>query len=108
MSTTARATILRHWAAGVLLLGLLGAEIVYVLAGDETDVAAALAGGRMYQHNLQVMGGKAAVLFDGFNRWFASLWHGHALAYTIAVLSLAIAATLYVASRLCEPVTPRR
>ena len=31
------------------------------------------------------------VLFDEFNRWFASLWHGRTLAYTIAVLAIAIA-----------------
>jgi hypothetical protein len=103
-----RATILRYWAAGVLLLGLLAAEIVYVVASDEADVSAELARDRMYQHNLQLMGGKAAVLFDGFDRWFAGLWHGHALAYTLAVLTLVAAAALYIAARLAEPPTPRR
>lgn len=108
MSASRRAAILRYWAAGVLLVGVLAAEIVYVLASGDADASDALAGGRMYQHNLQVMGGKAAVLFDGFDRWFASLWHGRPLAYTLAVLTVTAAATLYIASRLCEPVTPRR
>jgi hypothetical protein len=108
LSASRRAAILRYWSAGVLLIGLLAAEIVYVLAADEADASDALASGRMYQHNLQVMGGKAAVLFDGFDRWFAGLWHGRPLAYTVAVLTVVAAATLYVASRLCEPATRRR
>lgn len=98
-----RAAMLRYCATAVLLLGLLWAEIVYMLAGDQADLADQLARDKMYQHNLQVMGGKAAVLADSFNRWLASLWQGRALAYTIAVLTVVAATALFVAARLCEP-----
>jgi hypothetical protein len=80
-------------AAAVLIVGFLTAALVYFLATDDADVdaAAEIANARMYQHNLEVIGGKFAVYLDEFNRWFASLWHGRALAYTIAVLAIAIA-----------------
>ena len=80
-------------AAAVLLVGFVTAALVYFFATDDSDVdaAAELANARMYQHNLEVIGGKFAVYLDEFNRWFASLWHGRALAYTIAVLAVAIA-----------------
>ena len=68
------------------------AAVVYVLADDEElDAAAEIANARMYQHNLEVIGGKFAVYLDEFNRWFAGLWHGKTLAYTISVLAIALA-----------------
>jgi len=42
---------------------------------------------KAYQHNLRLMGGNAAVLFDDVNRWFAGLWRGRALAFTVAWIS---------------------
>jgi hypothetical protein len=83
-----------YCAAAVLLGGLVTAALVYVFAIDDGDVdaAAEIEDTRMYQHNLEVIGGKFAVYLDEFDRWFASLWHGRTLAYTIAVLAVAIAA----------------
>ena len=74
-------------------MGLVTAVLVYVFAADDTDADAAadLANARMYQHNLEVIGGKFAVYLDEFNRWFARLWHGRSLAFTIAVLAITIA-----------------
>ena len=81
-----------YCAAGVLVVGLLAATLVYIFATDnDIDEAAELANARMYQHNLEVIGGKFAVYLDEFNRWFASLWHGRSLAYTIGVLAIGIA-----------------
>lgn len=81
-----------YCAAAVLIVGMVTAALVYLFA-DESDIdeAAELANARMYQHNLEVIGGKFAVYLDQFNRWFASLWHGRALAYTIGILAIAIA-----------------
>jgi len=83
-----------YCGAAILLVGFVTAAIVYVFAGDDSDAdaAAEVANARMYQHNLEVIGGKFAVYLDEFNRWFASLWHGRALAYTLGVLAIAIAA----------------
>jgi len=35
---------------------------------------------KMYQRDLELYGGKAAVLADEFWRWFVTLWHGTRLA----------------------------
>ena len=79
-------------AAAVLIVGLVWAALIYIFANDsDVDEAAELANARMYQHQLEVIGGKFAVYLDEFNRWFASLWHGKTLAYTIGVLAIVIA-----------------
>jgi len=86
-------TVAYYCAAAVLLIGLVSAVLVYVFATNDSDIdaAAGIANARMYQHNLEVIGGKFAVYLDEFNRWFASLWHGRTLAYTIGVFAIAIA-----------------
>jgi hypothetical protein len=48
-----------------------------------------------YVRQLQLFGGKTAVLFDELNRWFAGLWHGTSLALTVAWLSVLAAAALF-------------
>jgi len=86
-------TVIYYWGVGILLVGLTGAALIYVFAADDgdTDLAGQITSGRMYRHNLELMGGKFAVLSDQFNEWFAGLWHGRSLAYTVAVLAVAIA-----------------
>ena len=81
-----------YCAAAVLALGFVAAVLVYAFADDsDVDAAEEMANARMYQHNLEVIGGKFAVYLDEFNRWFGSLWHGRSLAYTRGVLAIAIA-----------------
>jgi hypothetical protein len=84
--------VIYYWGVGVLLIGLIAALLIYVFAADdaEVDYARQIASGRMYEHNLAVMGGKFAVYADQFNQWFDGLWHGRPLAYTVAVLAVAI------------------
>lgn len=101
-------------AAIVLVVGLLAAVGIYVTA-DEAPSATSyvIVGGEAYAvdptrtktYVLQVerFGGKAAVIFDEFNRWFDARWHGRALGITVAWISVAAALLLYwIASR-----TPR-
>ncbi len=38
-------------------------------------------------HQLQHFGGKAAVLFDEFDRWLEGLWQGESLRITLAWIS---------------------
>lgn len=98
--------IARYWGVAILLVGLASAALVYVIAPDDLSAGAAdgVAGGKMYQHTLELMGGKAAVYADRFDRWFASLWQGQTLAYTLAVLTIAIAlACFWVAHLLSTP-----
>jgi peptidoglycan/LPS O-acetylase OafA/YrhL len=85
--------VVQLWAIAILVLGLATAALIFVFAADDQDAEAAreVADGRMYQHNLELMGGKLMVFLAQFNDWFASLWHGTSLALTVAVLSVAIA-----------------
>jgi hypothetical protein len=101
-------------AAVVLIIGLLAATAVYVTADDEATVTSyVIVGGeayavdptrtKSYQLQLERFGGKAAILFDEFNRWLAARWQGKALGVTIGWISVGAAALLYwIASR-----TPR-
>ena len=54
---------------------------------------------KLYRHDLEVYGGRANVLADDFREWFAGLWHGRNLAFTVAVLTvLAALAWRFVAT----------
>lgn len=45
---------------------------------------------KKYVHDLRVYGGTANVLAAEFREWFAGLWYGRNLAYTIAVLTILV------------------
>ena len=96
------------WAVAILVLGLAAATLVFVFAAGDQDAEAAreIAEGRMYQHNLELMGGKLMVFLAQFNDWFASLWHGTSLALTVAVLSIAIALGLFWVAHLMASAPP--
>jgi hypothetical protein len=98
-------TVINYWGVAILLAGLAGAALVYVFAaGDEgAELAAEIARDRMYQHNLALMGGKAAVYMAGFDQWFSSLWHGRPLAATLAVLAVGIALACFWVAWLMSP-----
>jgi xanthine/uracil permease len=89
-------------SALILMAGLVTAIYIYQTA--DTDASGVLGyqiiGGtiypimpentKIYKHDLEVYGGKAAVLADDFRRWFNGLWHGKSLAFTIAVITILI------------------
>jgi hypothetical protein len=97
----------------ILLSGLLAAAAIYFSAGDEEgDVlgyeiinghayAIATNDSKMYRHDLERFGGKAAILADDLNRWFAALWTGRQLARTVAILALVLALGFFRAGWLC-------
>lgn len=84
----------------VLLVGLGAAAAIYFTAEDEPQLSTSYvvvidpATTKTYVRELRRFGGNAAVLFDEFNRWFASLWHGKALGITVAWIAIAVAALL--------------
>ena len=85
----------------MLALGLGAALAIYITA-DEREASAAMdemVSSKPYQHELQRFGGKAAVLFDEFNRWFAALWHGKALGVTLAWISVFVSALIFLIAR---------
>ena len=53
---------------------------------------------RMYRRDLELYGGKAAVVVDDFSRWFVSLWHGKSLAFTVAGISIFISFMFFFAA----------
>ena len=89
--------------------------LIYVTADDAPadafgylivdGVAYPTAGSRSktYVRDLERFGGKAAVLFDEINRWFAGLWQGKSLAYTVAWISLIFSLGLYLFARWLPP-----
>ena len=96
----------RLYLAGAIILigGLIAAALVYFLAANPADTSAAgysIVGGNTYALTLaestrelqevERLGGQPAVLVLEFHRWFLSLWHGRRLAYTLALLSAAVA-----------------
>jgi hypothetical protein len=95
--------------ACILVAGLLGAALVYRSAAEDGGDAVgfevvggnvysiAPADSKPYRHDLELYGGKAAVLADDFNRWFDGLWQGRGLAYTLALLAVAIALACFLA-----------
>ncbi len=49
---------------------------------------------KQYLHDLELYGGKANVLAAEFRDWFVGLWYGKRLAFTIAVLTVVVAASV--------------
>ena len=62
---------------------------------------------KQYLHDLELYGGKANVLAAEFRDWFAGLWYGKQLAFTIAVLTVLVAACVRFAFalRATEPMS---
>ena len=88
----------RLYLAGtaVLLAALIAAALIYANTPppDEAIARYSVVDPR-YQIELQQIGGNAAVLMAQLHQWFDGLWHGTALAYTIAVLGVAIAGACF-------------
>ena len=84
----------------ILVAGLCGAMLIYLLADDIPDDSLgyvivngtvyplATRDSKKYRREVERLGGKAALAFDDFNRWFAQLWQGKTLAKTVAGISI--------------------
>ncbi len=97
---------MRLIAGLVLIVGLAAAAAIYLTAEEEQELSTSYvivvdpATTKTYMRELERFGGKAAVLFDEFDRWFAARWHGKALGVTVAWISVGAAGVLYwVATR---------
>jgi hypothetical protein len=92
---------MRLIAGLVLIVGLATAAAIYFTAEDEPQLSTSYvivmdpATTKTYVRDLERFGGKAAVLFDDFNRWFAARWHGRALGVTVAWIAIGVAALLF-------------
>ncbi len=101
-------TVIHDCGVAILLGGLIGAVLIYVFADTDgaPDSAREIVSGRMYQHNVELMGGKFAVYADQFSQWFAGLWQGRSLAFTVATLTVAIALACFGVARLMSGPLP--
>lgn len=102
-------TTLRVASALVLALGLGFAAVIWATADEAAPGAMdEILLSKQYTREIQRFGGRQAVLFDEFNRWFASLWHGRRLGMTVAFLSALGAGALYFVSRRVDGHDPER
>ena len=102
-------------SALILVLGLCAAAAVYLTAENDSNGAVryevidgvaypvAPEDSKAYQRELERFGGKANVLAVELTRWFAGLWHGRALAVTLAAISVVASLALYLWARNLEP-----
>jgi hypothetical protein len=91
----------------ILLVGLGSAIVIYQTAENATDITLGyeVVGGdvspitpensKRYVHDLELYGGKAAVLANEFRYWFIGLWDGKSLAFTSACITIFISLGLY-------------
>jgi hypothetical protein len=85
----------RRMTRAILAVGFVAAVGVYVAASARPeDPLNEQLTSKKYLHDLEVYGGKANVLAAEFRDWFAGLWYGKNLAFTIAVLTV-VAALVY-------------
>jgi hypothetical protein len=94
----------------IMLVGLGSAILIYQSAGDNSDSVLGYEiidgsaypirpeDSRVYRRDLELYGGKAAVLTDDFSRWFVGLWHGKSLAFTVAGISIFISLVFFFAT----------
>ena len=84
------------FTAAILLVGFGIAVAIYLTAGEApVDPFAEFENSKKFAYELERMGGKAALAANGLNKWFAGLWQGETLAYTVAVITIIIAAGYY-------------
>jgi hypothetical protein len=82
--------------SAILLIGLGSAVAIYLTAGEApVDPFAEFEKSKKFAYELERMGGKAALAANDFNKWFSGLWRGETLAYTVAVITIIIAAGYY-------------
>jgi hypothetical protein len=98
-------------SAIILLVGFGTAIFIYQTADSDSTGALGyqILGGtvypimpensKIYKHDLELYGGKAAVLADEFRRWFIGLWQGKSLAFSIAVITIFISLSGFFTAR---------
>jgi len=92
-------------AAAILLVGLSSSVLIYFTAPDESgsSLVNEFEGSKKFKHDLELYGGKWNVVANEFIDWFAGLWQGKTLAFTIAVISIVIAFGIFYVARHLPP-----
>jgi len=93
--------------AVILVLGLLAAATIYFTVAEASEdllgyeiidgkaYPLMVSDSKMYRHDLERFGGKAAIMADDLSRWFSGLWQGKQLAWTVAILTTLLALVFF-------------
>jgi hypothetical protein len=86
--------------AVILLVGLGSAVVIYLTADNAADngLVNDFENSKKYMHDLELYGGKANVLANELTNWFAGLWHGRSLAFTVAFTAIVTALVYFFAA----------
>jgi hypothetical protein len=99
----------------ILVAGLCGAMLIYLLADDIPDDSLGYVivnstvyplstrDSKKYRFELERIGGKQALLFDDLDRWFVELWQGRTLAKTVAWISILVSLGIYLLANSLGP-----
>jgi hypothetical protein len=94
-------------SAMIIVAGLGSSILIYQMAGNDTYGASGHEAddrgiysitpenSKIYRHNLEIYGGKFAVIMDDFRRWFLGLWYGKSLAFILAGATFIISFILF-------------
>ena len=86
----------RSIASAILMVGFGSALAIYLTAEEApADPFAEFEKSKKFAYELERMGGKAALAANDINRWFAGLWQGETLAFTVAVITIVVAVGYY-------------
>jgi hypothetical protein len=97
-------------SALILLIGF-GSSLWIYLTAEEPEIVFGyeIVGGKAYlitpensktyDHDLELVGGKAVVRAAEFSRWFIGLWHGKSLTFTVACITICISLGFFFAAR---------
>ncbi len=101
----ARRPRIRSITSAILVLGLGSAAIIHQTASPKAPnpLGYEPEDTKRYLRQLETVGGKSNVLATQFTQWFDSLWHGQALGFTVACLTVALAATFWFVTSHARP-----
>ena len=109
---------LRLSCAVILVAGLCSGMLIYLLAEDVPDDSLgyvivngtvyplATQDSKKYRREIQRFGGKTALLFDDFSRWFGDLWQGKSLGKTLAWITISLSLGIFLFANSLGPDAP--
>ena len=82
--------------ATILSIGFVIAATIFLSVTETVvDPLAEFEQTKKYSYELERIGGKATLAANSINNWFAGLWHGRTLSYTVAAITIIFAALYY-------------
>jgi hypothetical protein len=83
--------------ATILLTGFVSTIFIYFTTQPPAvDPFEEFEGSKRFTRSVEVMGGKMSLVAHDLSKWFSSLWQGQQLAFTVAVITVVIAAGYYL------------